>query len=480
MTKRKEPVSTLAVCSFGAGGGSAAGAMPNAVLHTTIDRLRQIAGSRIDILGASVLDGRAADSYHPVVNPSSAFLRGLWRTQTVAEDRRAPRRWREFPCTSLGLAVFQSREASWTAPVLRRFLTGSYMALLSCSSLLGAGADSSAPGKGVVKADSAHPKHFPHRIWAACDFEGQTPDYGWFGRTETNDIPRYPGNATALAAAPGPYRDFSAVMTGVNPVPGPRMGKVNQLFVRYHLTGGSEAILQHFSLTREDNWHIRATGLETGRWASVALNFTSNAVRNDGSPEPFVDGERMDDFKMFAGKAADAARHRLLIDDVIFFADDPVLPPEPEPFPNRVIFLASFDTGPKEKYWPGDFELVEKPPAAAFWRAARAVPRRDGKSKLIRLQIAPPRPVGAYTKLRFRYHLTGTTNMTVQIFDATVQDNRHVHLRQLKQDEWTTRYVDFSHDSRRNDGTVNSPFTAGNKVDDLFFFVRPDGDREVE
>ena len=31
-----------------------------------------------------------------------------------------------------------------------------------------------------------------------------------------------------------------------------------------------------------------------------------------------------------------------------------------EPFPNRVIFLAAFDTGPKEKYWPGEFEIAEE------------------------------------------------------------------------------------------------------------------------
>src|SRR5262245_45413558 len=78
--------------------------------------------------------------------------------------------------------------------------------------------------RGTARENIQRPEHFPHRIWAACDFEGQTPDYGWFGRAETNVIPKYPGNATALSAAPGPYRDFSAVMTGVNPVPGPRMG----------------------------------------------------------------------------------------------------------------------------------------------------------------------------------------------------------------------------------------------------------------
>ena len=85
-----------------------------------------------------------------------------------------------------------------------------------------------------------------------------------------------------------------------------------------------------------------------------------------------------------------------------------------------------------------------------------------------------------HTKLRFRYHMTGATAMTAQIFDATVRDNRHVNLRQLKQGEWTTLYVDFARDSRRYDGTAPSSFAAGNKVDDLFFFVRPEAGREVE
>jgi len=332
--------------------------------------------------------------------------------------------------------------------------------------------------RGTAQASTSKPERFPHRIWAACDFEGQTPDYGWFGQAVTNDIPRYPGNATALAAT-GPYRNISTVMTGINPVPGPRMGQVNQLFLRYQLHGATDAVFQHFSLTREDNWHIRVSGLTTGAWSEVALNFTRDAQRNNGSREPFVEGERMDDFKIFAGPPAGTAC-QLQIDDVIFFANDPSLPPEPEPFPNRVIFLAAFDTGPKEKYWPGDFELVEKPPSGAWWRAARAVPQKKGRGKLVRLQIEPPRPVGAHTKLRFRYHLTGATAMTAQIFDATVQDNRHVNLSGLKQREWTTLYVDLSRDARRNDGTQNSTFSAGNKVDDLFFFVRPEGDWEVE
>lgn len=334
--------------------------------------------------------------------------------------------------------------------------------------------------RGSARAEVTRPAHFPHRIWAACDFEGRTPDYGWFGPAETNNIPRYPGNATALGVGPRPYQNFSGVMTGINPVPGPRMGKVNYLYVRYYLKGATEATFQHFSLTREDNQHIRVSGLTEGKWSDLTSSFTRDARRNDGTTEPFGNGERMDDFKVFVGRPEAAAGYELFIDDVIFFANDPALPPELEPFPTRVILLAAFDTGPKEKYWPGEFELVETPPAGAYWRAAKAVPRKDGKGKLVRVQIEPPRPVGAHTKLRFRYHLTGASAMTVQIFDVTVQDNRHLNLTGLKECQWKTAYVDFSRDSKRNDGTADSPFSAGNKVDDLFFFVGGESKTDVD
>lgn len=325
-------------------------------------------------------------------------------------------------------------------------------------------------GRVYVPADAARPAAFPHRIWAACDFEGRTPDYGWFGPVETNNIPGYPGNATALGVGTRPYQNFSGAITGINPVPGPRMGKENHLFLRYYLRGATNATFQHFSLSSEDNQHINVSGLTESQWTGLHLNFTRDARRNDGSSKTFGEGERMDDFKIFVGRPAEATKYQLFIDDVIFYANDPALPPETEPFPNRVIFLAGFDTGPKEKYWPGDFEIAEHPPVGSYWRAAKSVPRKDGRAMMVRLQIEPPRPVGANTKVRFRYHLNDASAMTVQIFDETVQDNRHVNLRDLKTNEWTTIYVDFTRDSRRNDGTRDT-FRAGNKVDDLFFFV---------
>ncbi len=340
--------------------------------------------------------------------------------------------------------------------------------------------------RGTSVADHTRPATFPHRIWAACDFEGQTPDYAWFGTAETKDIPAYPGNRTALAATPGSGGNGHALKTGMNPVPGPMMGKENHLYLRYRIKGADEALLQHFSLTSEDNNHVRVTGLRQGKWSELTVNFSRDARRNDGTPGvPFKEGERMDDFQFYFGKPG-AKDCQVIIDDVIFFANDPALPPETEPFPNRVIFLAAFDTGTdaksKPKYWPGEMDIVTErsgAPEGSFWSVARAVPRQDGKGKWLRLQIEPPRPVGERTKLRFRYHLTGARDMTVQIFDATDQDNRHIVMKDAAQGTWTTQYLDFTENAKRNDGGTTL-FAAGHLVDDLFFFIEPEGEREPQ
>ncbi len=152
-------------------------------------------------------------------------------------------------------------------------------------------------------------------------------------------------------------------------------------------------------------------------------------------------------------------------------ASPPTWSPALEPFPRGIVYHAAFDAGTKAEHWPGDFELVEAPPPGANWRAARSVPRKDGAGTFVSLPIQPPRPVGLHTKLRFRYHLTGARALTVQVFDATVQDNRHVRLESLREGAWTTVQVDLTRDSRRNDGTSPSPFPAGYLVDDIFFFV---------
>lgn len=340
--------------------------------------------------------------------------------------------------------------------------------------------------RGAATAEESRPAHFPHRIWAACDFEGQTPDYAWFGPTETKNIPNYPGNITALGVKEKPYRNFSALMTGINPVPGPMMGRLNKMSCRYYLKGSTEATFQHFSLSVEDNNHIRVSGLTEGKWSELTLNFTRDAARNDGSSLAFQKGERMDDLKVFVGKPDDGKDYELYLDDILFFDDDPDAPHEQEPFPNRVIFQAAFDTGidanSKPKYWPGELDIVTKSKGApddSYWGVARSVPHAQTNEPWMRLQIAPPRPVGTQTKLRFRYLLSGASAMTVQVFDATDQDNRHIHLTSLKPDAWQWAILDFTNDAKRNDGQ-QTPFAAGHKVDDLFFLVKPEPGQKAQ
>lgn len=69
--------------------------------------------------------------------------------------------------------------------------------------------------------------------------------------------------------------------------------------------------------------------------------------------------------------------------------------------------------------------------------------------------------------------------MTVQLFDVTDKDNRHIHLKGLKEGAWQWAILDFTKDSKRNDGK-DTPFAAGHKVDDIFFFVKPEKDKEVK
>ncbi|MBY0232584.1 MAG: hypothetical protein K2W96_25165 [Gemmataceae bacterium] len=342
--------------------------------------------------------------------------------------------------------------------------------------LLALAADDAPRKRGTAKADASRPARFPGRIWAACDFECRTPDYAWFGPAETKNIPAYPGNKTALGVKEKPYKDFAALMTGINPVPGPMMGKRNKMHCRYFLKGGTEATFQHFSLTVEDNHHIRVSGLTEGKWSDLTLDFTRDAARNDGSARAFQRGERMDDLKVFVGKPKDGKDYAVFLDDIVFFDDDPDLPKETEPFPRRVIFHAAFDTGTdarsKAKYWPGDFDLATKgTPKDSWWGVARAVPHAPTKGKRVRLQLTPNRRVGARTKLRFRYHLRGADAMTVQMFDATDQDNRRIAMKGLKEGEWRWAILDFTKDAKRNDGK-DTPFAAGHEVDDLFFFVK--------
>ena len=327
--------------------------------------------------------------------------------------------------------------------------------------------------RGRARAIEGRPKRFPHRIWAACDFEARLPNYGQFGAAERTNIPKYPGNALARRATP--KGKWSAMYTGMNPVPGPRMGTLNRLYIRYYLKGADTARFQHFSLSVSDNCNIRVTGLVQGRWAETVLNFTEDSRRNDGSPGAFKKGERMDDLKVFVGKHKDGKAYEFIIDDAIFYSDEPGAPPETEPFPNRVMFLAAFDTGTRPEksrqlYFPGRWALPKTPPRGAYWDCAQSMPSADGTKSQVLLRLAPPRAAGPVTKLRFRGWVDGPKQMRI-ILDRAASEASHVlTVRGLPQKEWFTRYVNFTADSVPT-GAAKARLATGDALGELKFEV---------
>jgi arylsulfatase A-like enzyme len=195
------------------------------------------------------------------------------------------------------------------------------------------------------------------------------------------------------------------------------------------------------------------------------------------------DPEELRDLAGFAGYSARVERmHRQLI-DARRELEDPV--PDPgeatgtlrerirrQQRERRVVHW-SFDRGRRGGDWDGDFEVVE--PGAGAGEPTRCVRAVAGESGAgpgvrLRLQVQPPLPVGARSLLRFRYRLEGAEDMTVQMFDLTVQDNRHIRRRDLPLGRWSELELDFTRDSQRNDGT-RDVFAAGNVVDDIFFLV---------
>lgn len=71
--------------------------------------------------------------------------------------------------------------------------------------------------------------------------------------------------------------------------------------------------------------------------------------------------------------------------------------------------------------------------------------------------------------MHFRYLVRGISRLQVMLFDLTAMDNRHIVMETPVQGRWLEADLDFSRDSRRNDGTADI-FAPGHRVDDIFFF----------
>jgi purine nucleosidase len=173
----------------------------------------------------------------------------------------------------------------------------------------------------------------------------------------------------------------------------------------------------------------------------------------------------------------------------------PTLPPPPKnssrlidpgPFPARVHVAEDYDTDIEKRWWMcGKAETRDVPAGGA--RAQRAVLTQDFDDKqglagqtyrAVIFNPVPGPPMGPNTRLRFRYKLTGTDTLRVQLYSLTNGYHRYLSVSGLEQGKWLDGCVDMTH-LRRPDGT-GGPLAKDERIDDIQFYVDPRAELMVD
>jgi hypothetical protein len=86
--------------------------------------------------------------------------------------------------------------------------------------------------------------------------------------------------------------------------------------------------------------------------------------------------------------------------------------------------------------------------------------------------------MAGHTRLSFRYKLTGSNRLRVQIFSLSNEYHRCADLTEMRQGEWASATVDMTR-LRRPDGT-GGPLAADERIDDIQFYVAADADLLID
>src|SRR5262249_23819180 len=204
------------------------------------------------------------------------------------------------------------------------------------------------------------------------------------------------------------------------------MGPNTRLRFKYKLTGTDTIRVQLYSLTNGYHRYLSVSGLEQGKWLEGCMDMTQ-MQRPDGANRGLGADERIDDIQVYIDPRAG-----FVTDDVIHY--DAAAAGEKRPFPRRVVFTGWFDTGKQGKEWPGDFEIVnhEKP---RTWKAAKSVPGPDGKP-WVRIDIRGERKLDAKAELTFKYHLSETAEVMIELFNRKTGKLVAGHTLKLPKGEW--------------------------------------------
>jgi hypothetical protein len=314
---------------------------------------------------------------------------------------------------------------------------------------------------------SVEPGGFPARVHTFEDFETDIEKRWWMcGKPETKDVP-VPGGRACRAVLTQDFDDRQG-QTGTmyravifNPVPGPPMGPNTRLRFRYRLTGTDTIRVQLYSLTRGYHRYLSVSGLPEGKWREATVDMT-RMRRPDGTGGPLAADERIDDIQFYVDPRAE-----LLIDDIVLYDAAPA--GEKRPFPKRVHFTGWFDTGKQGVEWPGDFRIVDhaKP---RTWKAAQSVPGPFDR-EVLAVSLRGSRRLGAHTVLTFKYHVTDTDAVRVDLRDKTTVRGEPLSWHPAKANTWAEETLIFPRVGTRVD-EVRFVLPKGVRltVDDLLLY----------
>src|SRR5262249_27345822 len=145
--------------------------------------------------------------------------------------------------------------------------------------------------------------------------------------------------------------------------------------------------------------------------------------------------------------------------------------------PDRIHVIEDFETDIERRWWLcGRPETKNVPPGRN--RACRGVLTNDFDDRMgdaramytaVIFNPVPGPPMGKNTRLGFRYWLTGSAPLRIQIYSLTRNYHRHLTLTDLPQGRWETLAVDMTR-ARRPDGS-GGPLGEDERIDDLQFYT---------
>ena len=315
-----------------------------------------------------------------------------------------------------------------------------------------------------------HDDRMPNRVHVAEDFDTDIERFWWMsGKPETRLLP--PGSRRACRGVLTHDFDdllmvsrqmYSAVI--FNPVPGPPMGENTRLRFRYWLRGTDRIRVQIYSLTNGYHRHLVIKGLPQKEWQVATVDMTE-ARRPDGTGGPLSEDERIDDIQFYIDPNAE-----IVVDDIVLYDAASDSDKKSRPFPKRIIFAGTFDTGKRGEHWPGEFELVRD--AGNFWRALRTVENPESGAPWIRMGLRGQRALGESASVSFRYRLSGTDEFRIRLVNHTNGHSRESTMQGLKQDEWARARADFTTEGLSSIDEIHILLQKGSQLllDDLIVF----------